>query len=161
MEKAKKAIKTKRPYRESDSFDEGLNSQQTNGTFTTPLRRLVRFGEERIDHDRDQSDEFSGDFDPSYEEEYRKERSRGTNFGKGPKGVHCSPEGIKNNASEILNRDLDLHASGILVDLEDSVLVLRGEVATRLEKRRAEWLLEELPGVEDILNLITIKKSNK
>ena len=132
------------PYRESDSFDEGQR---------TP------FNEQRIQYDRQRNEEFQDDWAPSYKDQYEREESVNY-FGKGPKGYRRSPERIIDDASERLARDFELDASGITVDLEDRVLVLKGEVGTRRDKHRAEWLLEELPGIDDIKNLITIKKSN-
>ena len=136
------------PYRESDSFDEGY-------------RRMNRLQVERIHYEHYPDEEFGDDFDPSYKEEYETSRAGQENhFGKGPKGYQRSVARIKDDACEILARDFELDASGITVDLEERVLVLRGEVASRRDKRRAEWLLEELPGIDDIKNLISIKKSS-
>lgn len=104
-------------------------------------------------------DEFRGDWAPTYKDQYERDE-RVNYFGKGPKGYSRSPERIKDDACERLARDFELDASEISVELEDHVLVLKGEVASRRDKRRAEWVLEELPGIEDIRNLITIKKSN-
>ena len=146
------------PFRESDSYDEGFQAgtQETDGSFSNS-QSLSRFGERRIHDDRYEEDEYANDHDPSYLEEYD---MKVNHFGKGPKGYQRSPARIKDEACEILARDFELDASGITIDLENRVLILKGEVNSRRDKRRAEWLLEELPGIEDIRNLISIKKSN-
>jgi HSP20 family molecular chaperone IbpA len=135
-----------------------------------------RFGEENIRHDSYQDDEFQNDYDPTYEDEYgmrhpyehgrsgrwsddiRSEASRETHFGKGPKGYRRSPDRIKDDACEVLSRDFELDASDIEVDYQDRVLILKGHVSSRHDKRRAEALVEDIPGVEDVQNEIKVKK---
>lgn len=170
-------------YEEADtdgSFSHHTFSGQNPHRDYRPVGRFQgrnRFGEERIRHDSYQDDEFRDDYDPTYEDEYgmkhpyehggksnrwsddiRSEASRETHFGKGPKGYRRSPERIKDEACELLSRDFDLDASDIEVDFDDHVLILRGQVGTRHDKRRAESLVEDIPGVEDVQNLITVKK---
>ena len=161
MEQPNRDTRRKVSFRESDSYDEGYG---TNGSFTGRGSGINCFGEERIKYDHFENEEFSNDFDPTYEDEYGvrhpEETKRENLFGKGPKGYKRSPERIKDDACEILARDFELDASGISVELDDRVLILKGEVASRRDKRRAEWLLDELPGIEDIRNLLTIKKTN-
>lgn len=147
-------------FRESDSFDNhGLN----------------RFGEERVRHDHYQDDQYKRDYDPTYEDEYgmkhpvehggrlnrwsddvRSESSHESHFGKGPRGYKRSVERIREEACERLARDFYLDASDIDVSVEDDCLVLKGEVKTRKDKRHAEALVENIPGVNDILNQIKI-----
>lgn len=136
-----------------------------------------RFGEQRIRHDRYQDDQYRRDYDPTYEDEYgmrhpyehggrynrwsddiRSESSRENHFGKGPKGYKRSPERIKDEACEILASDFQIDASDIEVEFNDGVLILKGDVASRNDKRRAESLVEDLAGVQDVHNLLRVKK---
>jgi len=167
-------------FRESDSRDD---IDDTDGSFTNSnfkfdnKRRLNRFGEERPRHDRYQDDQYSRDYDPTYEDEYgmkhpyehggrlnrwsddiRSEASRETHFGKGPKGYTRSPERIREEACELLSRDWYLDASDIEVSVEDNCLVLRGEVHSRRDKRHAEALVENIPGINDVINQIKVHK---
>lgn len=138
-----------------------------------------RFGEQRIRHDPYQDDQYLRDYDPTYEDEYgmrhpyehggrynrwsddiRSDASRENHFGKGPKGYKRSPERIKDEACEVLARDFRIDASGIEVDFKDGVLILKGDVASRSDKRRAESLVEDLSGVEDVHNLLRVKRSD-
>jgi hypothetical protein len=172
-----------RRFRESDSFD---GQEDTDGSFTNSNfhfddkvlgreRGLNRFGEERPRHDHYQDDQFKKDYDPTYEDEYgmkhpyehggrynrwsddiRSEASRESHSGKGPKGYKRSPERIREEACEILARDWYLDASDIEVSVEDNRLVLNGEVRSRKDKRHAEAIVENISGIEDVLNQIKV-----
>jgi hypothetical protein len=136
---------------------------------------INRFGEQRIRHDPYQDNPY----DPYYEDEFgmkhpyehggrynrwsddiRSEASRENHFGKGPKGYKRSPERIIDEACEILERDFQIDASDVEVDYKDGTLILKGEVSSRSDKRRAESLVENLAGVEDVHNNLRIKKSH-
>ncbi len=80
-------------------------------------------------------------------------------FGKGPRGYRRSEERIKDEVCEILARDLFLDASDVEVELEDHVLILRGEVGSRSDKRRAEDLVADVPGVEEVQNQLRVKRA--
>lgn len=155
-------------FRESDSFDE-----PTDGTFSS--RKINRFGEERVRHDSYQDDQYKHDYDPTYEDEYgmrhpaehggqlnrwsddyRSEASHESHAGKGPKGYKRSSERIREEACELLSRDWYLDATDIEVSVEDDCLILKGEVKTRKDKRHAEALVENVPGVRDVLNQIKV-----
>lgn len=161
-------------FRESDSYEE-----KSDGSFTGTGRHQGknRFGEEKIAPDSYQKDQFSSDYDPTYEDEYgmkhpyehggkenrwsddiRSEASRENHSGKGPKGYKRSPERIKDEACELLARDWELDASEIEVEVEDNCIILKGEVNTRSDKRLAEFLVENIAGVVDVYNQIKIKK---
>jgi hypothetical protein len=174
-------------FREVDSSDEGPRSQSeknTDGSFTNANRArgrfagVNRFGEESIHHDSYQDDQYRSDYDPTYEDEFgmkhpyehggrqnrwsddiRSEASHENHFGKGPKGYQRSDMRIKDEACEILTRDWELDASDIEVDVEDRCLILRGEVASRDDKRLAEALVEDISGIDDVQNQLKIKKN--
>ena len=80
-------------------------------------------------------------------------------FGKGPRGYRRSEERIKDEVCEILARDFFLDASDVEVELEDHVLILKGEVGSRGDKRRAEDLVAYIPGIEDVQNQLRVKRA--
>lgn len=161
-------------FRESDSSDDWSKKGKPVGR----LQGRNRFGEENIRHDHFQDDQFSDDYDPTYEDEYgmrhpyehggqqnrwsddlRSEASHENHSGKGPKGYVRSEQRIKEEASEILTHDYDLDASDIEIEIKDRCLILRGEVNSRHDKRLAEYLVEDISGIEDVDNQLRIKKN--
>lgn len=76
--------------------------------------------------------------------------------GRGPKGYRRSDDRIREDACEILTRDDLIDASSIDVAVADCEVTLSGEVTSREEKRRAEDLVEYVPGVRDILNQLRV-----
>lgn len=160
-------------FRESDSYED---FDDTDGSFSgNDRRRVNRFGEERPRHDHYQDDQFKRDYDPTYEDEYgmrhpyehggrlnrwsddyRSEASHESHFGKGPKGYKRSPERIREEACEILSRDWYLDASDIEVSVENDCLILKGQVRTRKDKRHAEEIVENISGINDVINQIQV-----
>jgi osmotically-inducible protein OsmY len=68
------------------------------------------------------------------------------------------PTLIRANVQDIINRSTVLtSASGITVDVQGPVVVLRGEVATAKDRRIAEGMLRMTPGVLDVVNELRIK----
>ena len=139
-------------YKESDSGGPVNQSSiydrdETSLNFTD----LNRFGEECFRF-LGPSGEFSEDDEPSYEGEY----DIGEYTGLGPKGYQRKSFKIIEDACEILARDKYLDASNIQVGLHDRVLVLRGEVFSRSDKKRAEALVENIPGIMDVANYLGI-----
>ncbi len=80
-------------------------------------------------------------------------------FGKGPRGYRRSQERIRDEVCQILAQDFFLDASGLEVELDDHVLILKGEVDSRRDKRRAEDLVADVPGVEDVQNQLRVKRA--
>lgn len=108
---------------------------------------LNRFGSEHVpdSHDRyylDKEDLESGDSFIS---------STG-HSGKGPKGWKMSDERILEELSFALFHHSDLDASEIEVSVKDGVVSLRGLVQDRYSKKEAEYTVEEIPGVIDVVN---------
>lgn len=154
-------------FRESDSRDDGKT-----GRFKGPNR----YGEDFPRHDSYQDDQYFSQYDPTYEDEngikhpyehggrrnrwsddLRSDASRESHFGKGPKGYVRSPKRIKDEACDILMKDFALDASDIEVDVKDNILYLRGTVSSRKDKKRAEYLLEDISGISDVQNLLSVK----
>lgn len=161
-------------FRESNSSDDWSKKGKPTGRL--PGRN--RNGEESIHHDRFQDDQYRENYDPTYEDEYgmrhpyehggqqnrwsddlRSEASHENHSGKGPKGYVRSEQRIKDEASEILTHDYDLDASEIEIEIKDRCLILRGEVKNRRDKRLAEYLVEDISGIEDVDNQLRIKKN--
>jgi len=155
----RKILKGRR-FRESDSS----NSRTTRDD-------LNRYGEERFRFNYP-SNNYGDDFDPSYETEYdfnyKLEKSKsglgsysGRNFsGLGPKGYQRQSEQIVDEACEILAKDYYLDATNIEVGIDDRVLILKGEVSSRKDKKRAEALVENISGVFDVSNQLNITNSH-
>jgi hypothetical protein len=169
-------------FRESDSYDE------SDGSFTHSSHKLNddkrgrfsgrnRYGEEKPRHDHYQDDQFRNDYDPTYEDEYgmkhpyehggrfnrwsddlRSEASLENHSGKGPKGYTRSSERIIEEANEILARDWLLDATDIEVDYKEGLLILKGSVHSRRDKRHAEHIVEHITGVKDVLNQLSLSK---
>ncbi len=139
-------------YRESDSSDD-------------------RFGEKKVHQDPLQDDQFRNDYNPTYEDQYRARRNRWSedirsiasreNYsGKGPKGYKRSIDKIKDEACEILARDFELDASNIEVEIKENFLFLKGFVFSRQDKKKAESLVEDISGIDDVQNQLQIKKNS-
>jgi hypothetical protein len=79
--------------------------------------------------------------------------------GKGPKNYSRSDEKIKDDVCERLYRSTDVDASNIEVLVSDGLVVLRGTVKTREQKKRAEFIIEHIVGVRDILNEIRLNSN--
>lgn len=108
--------------------------------------------------------EFSG------ESEYSRERSdpyqmvdymidRGLDYrGRGPKGFNLSDERVREDVCEMLARDPRIDASEIEVDVQDGTVFLKGMVDSRQTKRLAELAIENLLGVNDVINQLKFAK---
>lgn len=79
--------------------------------------------------------------------------------GRGPKGYRRSDDRIREEVSETLERHPMIDASEIEVDVKDGMVTLRGHAEDRRQKRMAEDIIENLSGVKDIRNELTVNKS--
>ena len=107
--------------------------------------------------------EFSG------ESEYSRERSdpyqmvdymidRGLDYrGLGPKGFSLSDDRVRDDVSEILARDPSIDTGQIEIEVKDGVVFLKGRVDNRQIKRMAELMIEDLPGVNDVINQLRFR----
>lgn len=82
--------------------------------------------------------------------------SSGPHKGKGPKGYQRSDDRIKEDVSDRLMDDSHLDASDIEVDVENNEVILSGSVYNREAKRRAEELVESIPGVNNVENRLHV-----
>ena len=76
---------------------------------------------------------------------------------KGPKGYKRASTSIREEACEILYWDTEVDATDIDISVSDGTIFLKGSVESRQDKRRVEVLLEDISGVTDIQNHLTIK----
>jgi len=78
--------------------------------------------------------------------------------GRGPKGYRRPDARIAEEVCERLTEDHHVDASAIDVVVEDGVVHLRGTVADRPQKRRAERVAERARGVVDVMNELRIAR---
>lgn len=76
--------------------------------------------------------------------------------GRGPKGYRRSDERIREDVCESLTEDERIDATNVEVQVKDCEVTLTGTVNSREEKRRAEDLIDSLPGVRDINNNLRV-----
>ncbi len=81
--------------------------------------------------------------------------------GYGPQGYQRSDERIKDDIHDRLTRHGQLDARKIHVDVNDGVVDLTGSVSSRKQKRLAEDLTDDVPGVVDVNNQLTVNKQGK
>ncbi|MBX3016339.1 MAG: BON domain-containing protein [Bdellovibrionaceae bacterium] len=87
------------------------------------------------------------------------ETIRGSHAGKGPKGWSRSDERIRDQVCDTLEMDAYIDASEIEVEVKEGIVTLSGKVDHRSTKRRAADRIENLPGVRDVDNNLTIDQS--
>lgn len=76
--------------------------------------------------------------------------------GRGPKGYRRSDERIKEDVCDALERHSAIDASEIEVSINEGVVILQGFVENRAQKRLSEDVIENLTGVKDIRNELSI-----
>lgn len=85
----------------------------------------------------------------------------GPHRGMGPRGYRRSDERIREDVCDMLLEDGLLDASGIEVETHDGEVELKGTVASRRAKRRAEDLAETVYGVRDVHNRLVLQESSR
>lgn len=90
------------------------------------------------------------------EDEDRRRSMEGPYRGKGPKGYTRSVDRIREDVCERLADDDKLDASNIAVRMEGNEVVLEGTVETKRDKRRAEDLIDSIPGVTNVQNHLVV-----
>ena len=86
-------------------------------------------------------------------------RQFGQFAGRGPKGYQRSDERIREDVSDRLMAHPELDASGLEVIVEAGVVTLSGDVDSRWAKRLAEEIAEEVGGVRDVMNQLSVSPS--
>jgi osmotically-inducible protein OsmY len=80
--------------------------------------------------------------------------------GRGPKGYQRSDERIREQLSDRLMDDDDIDASEITVEVKSGEVTLTGTVNSREEKRAAEDIAEQSPGVREVQNLLRVSPAS-
>lgn len=83
-------------------------------------------------------------------------RQFGQFAGRGPKGYQRSDERIREDVSDRLMEHPELDASGLEVHVKDGVVTLKGDVDSRWAKRQAEDIAEDVGGVRDVMNQLSV-----
>ena len=82
-----------------------------------------------------------------------------SNFsGRGPKGYRRSDERIREEICERLTDDWRVDATEIDVVVNNGQVTMSGAVHSREEKRKAEDLVESIPGVHDVHNNLRVSQ---
>jgi len=79
--------------------------------------------------------------------------------GRGPRNYQRSDERIREEVNERLTDDHRVDASDIDVEVRNGEVILRGRVDERRDKRAAEEIVENLPGVKDVRNELRVERS--
>jgi osmotically-inducible protein OsmY len=82
--------------------------------------------------------------------------SRRSHAGRGPKNYRRPDERIREDVCERLKAHPLVDATEIEVDVRDSVVMLKGKVIDRKQKRFAEEASEAVRGVQDVKNGLTV-----
>jgi hypothetical protein len=85
----------------------------------------------------------------------------GRHVGKGPKNYRRSDARLTDDIYRTLTDDDVLDASEIEVTVSNGEATLIGTVETRHDRRRAEWLLDDITGLEQIYNQIRVRSTEK
>ncbi|MEK7356304.1 MAG: BON domain-containing protein [Bdellovibrionota bacterium] len=120
---------------------------QDQRTHMKPWER--QFGENRYESSRFDRRPF-GDYEAPYRPSYA---------GRGPKGYRRSDERIRDEVSEVLERDHYVDATDVEVEVKEGVVFLRGHIEDRRQKRMAEDAIETITGVKDVRNELIVDQS--
>jgi hypothetical protein len=82
----------------------------------------------------------------------------GSFAGRGPRNYQRSDERIREEVNERLTDDPRIDASDIDVEVRSGEVILHGRVDERRDKRTAEEIVENLPGVKDVRNEIRVEQ---
>ena len=107
------------------------------------------------DRTKDEVASWFGD-DDAERRRHRDDIREGQHRGKGPKNYTRSEERIKEDVSDNLSEDSFLDASGIEVSVKDGEVTLNGTVDSRYSKHRAEDLAEDVTGVKNVQNNLSV-----
>lgn len=79
-------------------------------------------------------------------------------YGRGPKNYRRSDERIREDINDRLTEDEYIDASDVDVEVREGEVVLKGYVEDRMAKRRAEDLVESIPGVTHLENCLKVSR---
>lgn len=79
--------------------------------------------------------------------------------GRGPRGYVRNDTRVHDDVCEMLTRDPRVDASNIEVKVESGIVTLSGKIDDRQTKRFAGKIIENIPGVKDVHNLLELNRS--
>lgn len=141
------------PYNASGPYGTGAGGYYGEGSYGAAPRREYGGAEERNWFDR-AGDEVASWFGDEEAARRREQDHRG----KGPSGYVRSDERIREDVNDSLTEDWRIDARAIEVTVGNGEVTLDGTVASREEKRRAEDLVDDLPGVRHVQNNLRIRE---
>jgi hypothetical protein len=123
--------------------------------------RNYRYGRNYSDRDYygnyyGREDYYDRDYDYYGSYPYRSS-TYGRYYGVGPRGYQRSDERIREDINDRLTWHGGIDATDIQVDVNDSVVTLKGTVDDRRQKRMAENVAENVFGVDDVNNQLQIR----
>ena len=86
-------------------------------------------------------------------------RVPGPHAGRGPRGYQRSDERIREELNERLTAHGLIDASDIECQVQNGIVTLAGYVETRVEKRAAEDLAEDIAGVHEVHNQLRLRSN--
>jgi hypothetical protein len=98
-----------------------------------------------------------GDVERALERGVEHGRERGRYYGRGPKGYRRSDARLLEEISDRLMAHPDVDASDIDVKVEGCIATLSGTVENRHQKRIAEYVAEDIMGVDDVSNQLKVR----
>ena len=131
--------------------------------FETTTQRTYREGSslgkrDFLDRATDEVQSWFGDEGAERRRQFDKMR-KGDFRGRGPKGYRRSDERIREDINDRLTEHAHLDASDIEVSVKDCEVTLTGKVFDRTDKRLAEDVAEDVPGVKNVQNNLRTDKS--
>ena len=112
------------------------------------------------DRTRDEVRSWMGDDDAERRRRMDEMRQR-SYYGRGPKGFSRSDERIREDVCERLTYDWSVDASDVEVNVSKGEVTLTGSVESRYSKRRAEDLVDDVPGVRHVQNSLRVKEATE
>lgn len=119
--------------------------------------------ENNPDHDRSWWNRAGDEVLSWFGDEYavrRRRHDEGPHRGKGPKGYTRSDERIREDVMDRLTDEWHVDATEIEVSVVDGEVTLTGYVHERYQKRRAEVVVANIPGVKEVENRIRVNPYN-
>lgn len=107
------------------------------------------------DRTRDEVSSWFGDEDAERRRDMDR-RYEGGHRGKGPRNYHRSEDRIKEDICDRLTDDDMLDATDIDIEVHADEVILTGTVNNRMQKHRAEDLVESVSGVHNVENRLRV-----
>jgi osmotically-inducible protein OsmY len=147
-----------------DRYGSGSDDRSGSGRYGSDQRSGYRSGSSyESDYGRKRGFmERAGDEVASWfgDEAAEQRRAMDEHRGKGPRGYKRSDPRIEEDVNDRLSDDPMLDASNISVTVKDGEVTLDGFVTSRLDKRRAEDLTDDVSGVKHVQNNLRVGNSS-